>query len=153
MACSFIIIAKGHQKKDKVCGKPETLGGFCGDHQPKPIVVAVTPVTCSWAPCTESTGKVNAKFRKKCDEIQDRISTVVGNGIHPGGATFKGKGGSHQMLHDTQPHANSAFFYRWNGTVLTVYGVGNHTTDNKHYSLTWYDGSSAAVELDGKTIT
>ncbi len=152
MPCSHIEPAKGHQKA-KPCGQPEQLNGLCVRHQPKPVSVAVTPVTLTWQPMA-SGGSVNAKFQLACDGVEARVQEVCLNGVHPGGMSFTGNKGSHSLLHDTQPHANNAFFYRWVGQVMFVYGVGNHTgSDNKHYSLTWFDGSSAAVDLNKKKIT
>lgn len=152
MPCTHIEPAKGHQKA-KQCGQPEHLNGLCVNHQPKPVSVAVTPVTLTWQP-VESGGAVNAKFQLACDGAATRIQEVCLNGVHAGGMPFTGNKGTHSLLHDTQPHANNVFFYRWVGQVMFVYGVGNHTgKDNKHYSLTWYDGSSAAVDLNKKKIT
>ena len=152
MACGYITPAKGHQKA-KPCNEPESLGGFCVAHQPKPVNVAVTPVALTWQPMATGV-TVNAKFQLECDGAATRIQEVCLNGVHPGGMSFTGNKGAHQLLHDTQPHSNNVFFYRWVGQVMMVYGVGSHTgSDNKHYSLTWYDGSNAAVDLGKKKIT
>lgn len=154
MPCSFVIPKKGHQKA-KTCGEIEHKDGLCVAHQPKPPTVAVTPVTLSWQPMTASgTTSVNEKFQSACNAAATRIESVCLNGVHPGGMAFTGNKGAHQLLHDTQPGVNSTFFYRWQGSMLVVYGVGGHTgKDNKHYSLTWFDGSSAAVDLMKKKIT
>lgn len=153
MPCSHIEPAKGHQREKK-CSKPEYKDGLCIAHQPKPVIVAPTAVVLTWQPQAQTDNTVNATFQDLCDDMADRIEAVTQNGIHPGGESFTGNKGAQQLLHDTQPHINNVFFYRWVGNVLVVYGVGNHTgKDNKHYSLTWYDGSSAAVDLNKKKIT
>ena len=149
MPCSHVTPAKGHQKQ-KVCGAPETKGGFCDQHQPKPVIVAVTPVTLSWYPKPASGTTVNEKFQKACDDNEGITQNQCDNGIQSGGMPFKGKGnkGPHSLLHYTQPRANNTIFYKWVGNAMEVFGVGNHTGgNNKVYSLTWYDGSSATVDL------
>lgn len=154
MGCSYMIPGKGHQKA-KLCNALEHKDGLCISHQPKPVSVAVTPVTPTWQPKPSSGTTVNAKFQTECDGAATRIEAVCLNGIHAGGMSFTGSKGAHQLLHDTQPHANAVFFYRWVGSVMEVYGVGSHSgsADNKHYALTWYDGSNAAVDLGKKKIT
>lgn len=151
MPCQFVIPAKGHQKK-KVCNQPESLGGFCVAHQPKPDIVAVTPVTLSWQPVANGL-TVDAGFQAACDAISARLDTVCQGGIQAGGMAFGGRKGPLTLLHDTQPRINNAFFYRWVGNVMMVYGVGGHEgSDNKHYALTWYTGANASVDLNKKTI-
>lgn len=152
MPCGYSFPAKGHQRAKK-CNAPESAGGFCAAHQPKPVVVAVTPVTLTWFPRPAVGTTVNAKFQTECDENATMIANQCQNGIQGGGMPLKGKGGSHSLLHYTQPRANNTFFYRWVGNTMEVYGVGNHTGGtNKIYSLTWFDGSSATVDLGKKTI-
>lgn len=151
MPCSFVTPAKGHQKA-KRCREPEFKGGFCQAHQPPPPTITVTPVTLSWAPMVATGTTVNPLFQNACEGTALRIEGICSNGIHAGGMSFTGTKGSHQLLHETQPGANNTIFYRWVGNVMMVYGVGGHTTDNKHYSLTWYDGSTVAVSLPLKQI-
>lgn len=150
MPCEYITPQKGFQRA-KTCGAPVSLGNFCVAHQPKPLIVAVTPVSLSWQPMTHN-GKVNQAFQNACDGASTRIDAVRLNGIHTGGMPFTGNKGIHMLLHDTQPHSNNVFFYRWVGNDMLVYGVGAHTIDNKHYGLTWYTGASASVDLAKKKI-
>jgi len=149
--CDYVTPAKGHQKS-KVCGKPEFKGGRCEAHQPPPVVVVVAQPLLTWQPRTDGAA-VNATFQTECTDNALRINAICQNGVQAGGMSFTGGKGNFQLLHDTQPHANNAFFYRWEGFVMQVYGVGHHTTDNKHYALTWYDGSTASVDLGKKKIT
>lgn len=154
MPCNFEIPGKGHAKAKK-CKNPESKGGFCDQHQPKRVIVAVTPVSLTWFPRPEAGTTVNDKFQSACDVNAQMIETQCQNGIQGGGMPFKGKGnkGPHSLLHYTQPRANNTVFYRWVGSTMEVFGVGDHTGGtNKVYSLTWYDGSSATVNLSKKTI-
>ena len=150
MACSYTSPQKGHQKPKK-CNKPDVKGGFCEDHQPPPIVVVVAPPVLAWQPKAVGIA-VNAAFQIACNDAAARINTVCQGGVQGGGMTFTGGKGEFRLLHDTQPHTNSSFFYNWVGFMMEVYGVGGHTTDNKHYALTWYDGSNASVDLGKKKI-
>ena len=100
----------------------------------------------------EKEKTVNPVFQNTCDGTTLRIEGLCGNGIHLGGETLTGTKGKFVLLHATQPGANNTIFYRWVGNVMMVYGVGGHTTDNKHSSLTWYDGSTVAVSLPLKQI-
>lgn len=156
MACDYMIPGKGHQKA-KVCGKPETKDGRCGQHQPPPVSVAVTPVTYDWIPHS-SLGTVDAKFQTACDNVSEQVDKYCSNGPVRGGGTFKGtvgsKKGSFTLLHETQPRSNETFFFNWQGTTMHIYAAGKHTGQtNKIYSLTWFDGSSATINLNDSTIT
>lgn len=152
--CSFVPEKKGHQKP-KRCSELATTGDFCDKHQPKTFSVAPTPVTLSWYPKPDGGGTtVNTKFQTACDEIEAWIQNTCDGGIQPGGMPFKGTGnkGPHSLLHNTQPRSNSTVFYKWVGSGMEVFGVGGHAESNTTYSLTWYDGSSARVDLKAKTI-
>lgn len=152
MPCAHVTPAKGHQKA-KPCNEPELAGGFCAKHQPPKPVVVQQPPPLAWQPMTAAgTLAVNPVFQNTCNATALRLDTICGNGVHAGGTTFTGTKGTFQLLHDTQPGANNTIFYRWVGHVMFVYGVGGHTYDNKHYSLTWFDGSTVAVSLPLKQI-
>ncbi len=74
-----------------------------------------------------------------------------------GGTAFEGKLGNKKgtftLLHETQPRSNHTFFFNWQGNTMHIYAAGKHTgTTNKKYSLTWFDGSSATIDLSKKTI-
>ena len=49
-------------------------------------------------------------------------------------------------LHDTQKANNLTIWYNWDGSTMTVYGVGNHRggsgAGNDQYEMTWFDGKS-----------
>lgn len=154
MACNFIIAAKGHQKKDKVCSQPDTLNGRCAKHQPPPPTVTATGVTYHWTLHTEGGGtKVNEKLQTACDEGKEQIDKCCEKGPVLGGEKITGKQGNKKgpfmLHHETQPRANFAFFYNWQGNTMHVYAAGGHTgNDNKHYKLTWFDGSSASITFN-----
>jgi hypothetical protein len=154
MPCNHVEPAKGHQK-EKQCQKPELLNGYCAEHQPRSVSVAMAAVVPTWEPVKESGGTtVNEQFQDQCEAHGPHIMRLCDNGAQTGGMPFTGNKGKHQLLHDTQPHTNNVVFYRWVGNVMRVYGVGKHVgKDNKHYRLTWYDGSNASVDLPKKTIT
>ncbi|SEA12452.1 hypothetical protein [Rubrimonas cliftonensis] len=158
MACTYMLEPKGHEKKGKPCGRPESKDGLCILHQPAPTTVAVTPVTYSWSPKREDgTTTVNQKFQDACDEVSEQIQKYCDNGPATGGQTFTGKTGAKndtfQLLHQTQPRTNHTFFYNWQGAVMHVYAAGKHTgTTNTKYALTWFDGSSATIDLKKSTI-
>jgi hypothetical protein len=153
MPCAHVTPAKGHAKEIK-CKNPESKGGFCDQHQPKPVIVAVTLVTLTWFPKPEAGTAVNATFQAACDGMADHIENTCQTGIQSGGMPFKGKGtkGPHSLLHNTKPRANDAVFYKWTGSSMEVFGVGSHGVTNTDYVLTWYDGSRATVDLKAKTI-
>lgn len=45
------------------------------------------------------------------------------------------------VQHETKPSSNISIFYRWEGNILKVYGVGNHVNnDNSQYEVTWSNG-------------
>ena len=152
--CTYVIPAIGHNK-EKPCKSLASLGDFCALHQPKPVIVAVTAVTLAWRPFTTGD-KVDATFQTKCDGAKDRLDAICSGGIQGGGMMFKGVGdkGPHRLLHQTKSGSNIVVFYRWVGAIMEVFGVGNHSgSDNKHYSLTWFNGSNAAVDLNKSSIT
>ena len=157
VACDYMIPPKGHQK-GKACGEPESAGGRCTKHQPPPVTVAVTPVTYNWTPHTVGGAMaVDAKFQTACDTVSEQIDKFCQNGPVSGGDTFTGKignkAGAFTLLHETQPRSNQTFFFNWQGNMMHVYAAGKHTgTSNKIYALTWFDGSSATLNLDKKSV-
>lgn len=157
MACDYIIPPKGHQK-GKACGEPETANGRCAKHQPPPPTVVVTAVTYNWTSHTTGGGTaVDATFQTECDTVSEQIDKYCQNGPVGGGTPFKGtmgnKNGTFTLLHETQPRSNHTFFFNSQGNTMHVYAAGKHTgTTNKKYALTWFDGSSATIDLNKKTI-
>jgi len=157
MACDYLIPAKGHEKA-KTCGETETAKGRCGKHQIPPPTVAVTAVTYNWTPHIVGDGLiVDATFQNKCDEMSEQIQKYCDNGPVLGGTPFTGrlgnKLGTFSLLHETQPRSNMTFFFNWQGNTMHVYAAGKHTgTSNKIYALTWFDGASATINLNDKSI-
>ncbi|MBC7505702.1 MAG: hypothetical protein H7267_08270 [Sandarakinorhabdus sp.] len=152
MACDYVIPPKGHEK-GRACGKPETAKGRCAKHQPPPPTVVVTAVTYHWTPHTVGGGTaVDASFRAECDWGSEQIDKYCSNGPVSGGTPITGKlgnkNGTFTLHHETQPRSNFTFFFNWQGNTMHVYAAGKHTgKTNKKYSLTWFDGSSATIEL------
>lgn len=153
MACEFVIPAKGHGK-EKVCGKPEVSDKRCAAHLPKAAVDTVSPPKLTWFLRPEGSGTtVNGKLQTAANDGTGWIENTCQNGAQTGGMPFRGKGGSFSLLHNTQPRTNFTIFYNWTGAIMEVFAAGEHTgTTNTVYSLTWFDGSNATIDLKKKTI-
>jgi hypothetical protein len=78
------------------------------------------------------------------EPFKQRIEHIRSSGPQGAGAAEL----VHNILcsHDTQASNNCTVWYSWNGTVLTIWGLGSHAggsgAGNRKYTMTWCDGTS-----------
>lgn len=93
--------------------------------------------------CALGANSPSPAFASACQDYGDRFFAILATGRSSGKAeSIHGC----MVFHDTQPRANRTVFYDWQGKVLRIFGVGEHSggdgAGNDSYSFTWFDGKS-----------
>ena len=132
----------------KDCNKKAFKEGLCTVHMPK-APKADKPIYTVVVGRTQGAASANTAFAAltgsstPAEPYKQRIEHLLAAGPASGGEE-----NVHGIacLHDTQPSNNVTVWYSWQGSAMTVWGLGSHAggsgAGNDKYAMTWFDGTS-----------